>query len=109
MFGLALAMAAAPGGVADMADGSIAVFQRFVPFIFMFGILYFSMIRPKMKKALAHKALLESIKKGETVITAGGIHGKVSTVADGHVMLEVANDVNIKVTKGSIATVVKNC
>jgi len=105
MFGLAFAMAGAPGGTADGAGGGMAAFQQVIPLIFMFALFYFLLIRPQKKKALEHKALLESIIKGDNVITASGIHGKVSAVENELVMLDVANNVTIKITKGFIATI----
>jgi preprotein translocase subunit YajC len=107
MIGLAFAMAGATGGAAGGTDGGMAAFQQFIPLIFMFAIFYFLLIRPQKKKALEHKALLESIKKGDNVITAGGVHGKVFAVDNDLVLLDVANNVNIKITKGYIATIIK--
>ena len=76
MFGLAFAMGGAPGG-AGGAGGGMAAFQQIIPLVFMFAIFYFLLIRPQQKKAKEHKALLEAMKKGDNVITAGGVHGKV--------------------------------
>jgi len=108
MFGLAFAMAGAPGGAAGGAGGGMAAFQQVIPLVFMFAIFYFLLIRPQQKKAKEHKALLESMKKGDNVITAGGVHGKVTAVENDLVTLEVANNVNIKITKSYIATIKKN-
>jgi len=108
MFGLAFTMAGAPAGTAGGAGGGMAAFQQIVPLIFMFGIFYFLLIRPQKKKTLKHKALLESIIKGDNVITAGGVHGKVSAVENDHLMLDVANNVTIKITKSFIATIKKD-
>jgi preprotein translocase subunit YajC len=107
MFGLAFAMAGAPGGSSG-AGGGMAAFQQFIPLVIMFAIFYFLLIRPQQKKAKEHKMLLESMKKGDNVITAGGVHGKVSTVENDYVILEVANNVNIKITKSFIATIKKD-
>lgn len=74
----------------------------------MFAIFYFLLIRPQQKKAKEHKALLDAIKKGDNVITAGGVHGKVTAVEDTIVTLEVATGVNIKITKTYIAQVKKD-
>ncbi len=62
----------------------------FLPIILMFVVLYFLMIRPQMKRAKEQKAMLESLKKGDEVITAGGVVGRITKVADGYVTLEVA-------------------
>jgi preprotein translocase subunit YajC len=62
----------------------------FLPIILMFVVLYFLMIRPSMKRAKDHKTMLEALSKGDEVITAGGIVGKVTKVGDSYVTLEVA-------------------
>ena len=107
MLGLAFAMSGPPGGAGAPAGG-MAAFQQMIPLIFMFAIFYFLLIRPQQKKAKEHKALLEAIKKGDNVITAGGVHGKVSGVDDNIVTLEIATGVNIKITKSYIAAVKKD-
>lgn len=108
MFGLAFAMGGAPGGAAGGAGGGMAAFQQVIPLVFMFAIFYFLLIRPQQKKAKEHKALLESMKKGDNVITAGGVHGKVAAVENDLVTLEIANNVNIKITKSYIAAIKKD-
>ena len=108
MFGLAFAMGGSPGGAAGGAGGGMAAFQQIIPLVFMFAIFYFLLIRPQQKKAKEHKALLESMKKGDNVITAGGVHGKITAVENDLVTLEVANNVNIKITKSYIAAIKKD-
>ena len=108
MFGLAFAMGGTPGGAAGAAGGGMAAFQQIIPLVFMFAIFYFLLIRPQQKKAKEHKALLESMKKGDNVITAGGVHGKITAVENDLVTLEVANNVNIKITKSYIASIKKD-
>ncbi|MBV5340004.1 MAG: preprotein translocase subunit YajC [Deltaproteobacteria bacterium] len=108
MFGLAFAMGGAPGGAAGGASGGMAAFQQIIPLVFMFAIFYFLLIRPQQKKAKEHKALLEAMKKGDNVVTAGGVHGKVTSVENDLVTLEIANNVNIKITKSYIAAIKKD-
>ena len=103
MIGLAFAMGTPPGGGAGGMQSGIT---SLVPLIIMFAIFYFLLIRPQQKKAKEHKALLEALKKGDQVVTAGGMHGKVTAVEDTIVTLEVANGVNIKFNKGHIAAIV---
>ena len=105
MLGLAFAMAAPPEGGAS--GGMMAQFQGLIPLVFMFAIFYFLLIRPQQKKAKEHRALLEALKKGDQVVTAGGIHGKVTSLDDQVVTLEIAPGVNVKMNKGFIATVTK--
>ena len=104
MIGLAFAMGTPPGGA---AGGGQSAVTSLVPLIIMFGIFYFLLIRPQQKKAKEHKALLESLKKGDQVVTAGGMHGKVTSVEETVVTLEVANNVNIKFNKGHIAAIIE--
>jgi preprotein translocase subunit YajC len=108
MFGLAFAMGGAPGGAAGAAGGGMAAFQQIIPLVFMFAIFYFLLIRPQQKKAKEHKTLLDSMKKGDNVITAGGVHGKVAAVENDLVTLEIAHNVNIKITKSYIAAIKKD-
>lgn len=105
MLGLAFAMGTPPGGAP--AGGAQSAMMNIVPLIFMFAIFYFLLIRPQQKKAKEHKLLLDSIKKGDQVITAGGMHGKVTSLDDAVVTLEIATGVNVKFNKGHIASVVK--
>jgi preprotein translocase subunit YajC len=104
MLGLAFAMGSPAGG---QAAGGQSAMMNLVPLILMFGIFYFLLIRPQQKKAKEHRALLDALKKGDNVVTAGGIYGKVTAVDESVVSLEIATGVNIKVKKGHIAEVVK--
>ena len=106
MFGLAFAMSGSSGGAAGQVGG-MAAFSQVIPLVLMFAIFYFLLIRPQQKKAKEHKALLDAMKKGDKVITAGGVHGKVTSVDDAIVTLEIANNVNIKITKSYIAAIDK--
>ena len=74
---------------AQTAGGAEQQLLGFLPIILMFVVLYFLMIRPQMKRAKEHKQMLEALSKGDEVVTAGGIVGKVSKVGDGYVTLEV--------------------
>ncbi|OGU09827.1 MAG: preprotein translocase subunit YajC [Geobacteraceae bacterium GWC2_58_44] len=105
MLGLAFAMGASEGGAP--AGGMMAQFQGLIPLVFMFAIFYFLLIRPQQKKAKEHRALLDALKKGDQVVTAGGMHGKVSSLDDQVVTLEIAPGVNVKINKGFIASITK--
>lgn len=105
MLGLAFAMGTPPGGG---TGGGQSAIMNLVPLVFMFGIFYFLLIRPQQKKAKEHRALLENLKKGDMVITAAGIHGKVTAIEENVITLEVATGVNIKISKGYIASLLKN-
>jgi preprotein translocase subunit YajC len=103
MIGLAFAMGTPPGGA---AGGGQSALTSMIPLVIMFAIFYFLLIRPQQKKAKEHKALLEALKKGDQVITAGGMHGKVTAVDETVVTIEVANNVNIKFNKGHVAAII---
>jgi preprotein translocase subunit YajC len=104
MLGLAFAMGTPAGG---QAAGGQSALMNLVPLVFMFAIFYFLLIRPQQKKAKEHRALLDSIKKGDMVVTAGGMHGKVSAIDENIVTLEVSPGVNVKFNKGFIASLLK--
>lgn len=80
----------------------------FLPIILMFVVLYFLMIRPQMKRAKEHKSMLEALSKGDEVITAGGIVGKVTKVGESYVTLEVAQrgelGIEMQMQKSAIQT-----
>jgi len=74
----------------------------------MFAIMYFLMIRPQQKQLKEHRALLANLKKGDMVVTQGGIIGRIFLVADKEVQIEVANNVKLRVLKTSVQTVLKD-
>ena len=96
----AFAQAAAPsaGGGFDIAS--------ILPLILIFFVFYFLMIRPQQKKMKEHKALIEGLRRGDSVVTGGGIMGKVTKVnEDGTAEIEIAENVRIKVLKGTVTEV----
>jgi preprotein translocase subunit YajC len=78
--------------------------MSFLPIILMFVVLYFLMIRPQMKRQKEQKSMMDALGKGDEVVTAGGIVGKVTKVADAYVTLEVANGTEIVVQKAAVTT-----
>jgi len=73
--------------------------------ILMFVVLWFIMVRPQMKRAKEHKALVEALQKGDEVVAAGGVVGKVSKIADAYVTLEIAANTEIVVQRSAVQTV----
>lgn len=71
----------------------------------MFAIFYFLLIRPQQRKAKQHRELLGSLKKGDRVISSGGLHGIVTGLADDVVTMEIAPKVRVRVSRGSISSV----
>jgi preprotein translocase subunit YajC len=76
-----------------------------LPIILMFVVLYFLMIRPQMKRAKEHKAMIEALQKGDEVVTAGGVVGKVAKIDESYVSLQVAENVQIMVQRSSVQVV----
>ncbi|MDI3520524.1 MAG: preprotein translocase subunit YajC [Anaerophaga sp.] len=81
---------------------SPGMLMRLLPFILIIVVFYFFMIRPQVKRQKELRKYRENLKKGDKVVTTGGIYGKVTEVKDSYVMVEIANDVNIKVDKAGI-------
>jgi preprotein translocase subunit YajC len=73
--------------------------------VLIFVVMYFIMIRPQMKRAKEHKSLLAALAKGDEVITAGGIAGRITQVQDNFVKVAISDGVEVTVQKGSIGTV----
>ncbi|MBN1958080.1 MAG: preprotein translocase subunit YajC [Desulfuromonadales bacterium] len=87
------------------AQGQQGGYQGIIMLVAMFAIFYFLLIRPQQKRAKQHKELVGNLKAGDTIVTAGGIHGKISAVEDLTVTIEVATGVKIKMNRSSITEV----
>ena len=93
---------------AQGAGGAEGQLLGFLPIILMFVVLYFLMIRPQMKRAKDHKTMLSALQKGDEVITAGGMVGRVTKVGEGYVTVEVASQgdkaIEMQFQKASVQT-----
>ncbi len=96
MFGVNIAHAA------GTAAGSAQSFMSFVPLILIFGVFYFLLIRPQQKKAKEQQAFLSDLKKGDAVVSQGGLHGVITGLTDTVVTLEIADNVRVKVARSYI-------
>lgn len=76
-----------------------------LPLVLMFVVLYFVMIRPQMKKQKEHRAMVEALAKGDEVVTAGGVLGRVSKLGDNFIGIEIANGVEIQVQRSAVTQV----
>lgn len=76
----------------------------FVPLILMFVVMYFLMIRPQQKKAKEQRSMMDALAKGDEVVTAGGLLGKVAAVKDTYVTIEIAEKTEVVVQKHAITT-----
>ncbi len=93
------APAAAAGGDLQSTLTSI------LPLVAMFVVLYFVMIRPQMKKQKEHRAMIDALARGDEVVTAGGLLGKVSKLGDGFVSLEIAVGVEVQLQRAAVVQV----
>ena len=90
---------AAGGGFASGLGG-------FMPLVLIFGIMYFLMIRPQQKKVKQHQAMVAAVRKGDQIVTAGGLIGKITKVnADNEVEVEISSGVKVKVVQHTISQV----
>jgi preprotein translocase subunit YajC len=93
-------------GAGDGGLGSLGGLSSMLPLVAIFVIFYFLLIRPQQRKAKEHKALLASVRRGDRVVTGGGILGVVTKVVDEHhVQVEIAEGVRVKVMKSTIADI----
>jgi preprotein translocase subunit YajC len=95
----AYAQGAAPAGGMD-------VISTIVPFVLIFVIMYFLIIRPQQRRMKTHQEMLKNLRRGDQIVTSGGIVGKIAKVADeGDLEVEIADGVRVKVVRGMIADV----
>ncbi len=79
--------------------------MNMLPILVMFGVLYLVMIRPQMKKQKEHKNMIESIVKGDEVVTAGGFLGRISKLGDAFISVELANGVEVQMQRSAVVQV----
>jgi preprotein translocase subunit YajC len=95
----------APAATAAAGGSFQDSLMSMLPLVLMFGVLYFVMIRPQMKKAKEHKTMVDALAKGDEVVTAGGMLGKVAKLGDSNLSLEVAEGVEIQIQRTAVAQV----
>lgn len=89
----------APGGMES-------ILSSIVPFLLIIVIFYFLILRPQQKRQKERAKLLESIKRGDKVITAGGIHGTIEAIEDKTILVKVSENVKMKMERSSITTII---
>ncbi|MFL6753908.1 MAG: preprotein translocase subunit YajC [Sphingomicrobium sp.] len=94
--------AAAPAG----AGGTMQLVMGILPWLLIFAIFYLLMIRPQQRRVKEHQAAIAAVKKGDDVITGGGIRGRVTKVSDDEAEVEIAQGVKVRVIKSTITHVV---
>lgn len=93
------------GGAAGGAGGLLAT--PFVPIILMLAVMWFFLIRPQQKKQKDHRNMISALKKGDRIITSGGLYGRVTGVTEAALTVEIADKVRVKVSRSHIAGVVQ--
>jgi preprotein translocase subunit YajC len=91
----------APAAGSDMQSSLMSM----LPLVLMFVVLYFVMIRPQMKKQKEHRAMVDALAKGDEVVTAGGMLGKVSKIGDSFIGVEIANGVEVQLQRSAVVQV----
>ncbi|CAG0951341.1 Sec translocon accessory complex subunit YajC [Rhodocyclaceae bacterium] len=92
---------AAPAAGGDPTSGLMGM----LPIILMFVVLWFLMIRPQMKRAKEHKAMVEAMQKGDEVLTNGGIAGRITKVGETYIAVEIADNVEISLQKNAVTAI----
>ena len=101
ILGIAYAMGTSPQGGAG--QGPVGMIGSLIPLVLIFVIFYFLLIRPQQKKAKEHKAMLESLKKGDKIVTSGGIYGVIEAVGANTVTVKIGENVKAKFGKAYVA------
>jgi len=90
---------------APAAGGAESGLLSMLPLVLMFVVLYFVMIRPQMKRQKEHKSMIEALAKGDEIVTAGGLLGKVAKLGDTYLSIEVASGVELQVQRSAVVQV----
>ncbi|MDR6870597.1 preprotein translocase subunit YajC [Bosea sp. BE125] len=95
-----------PAFAQGLGGGSSDVLMSLVPFVLIFVIMWFLIIRPQQKRVKTHQEMIKNVRRGDTVVTSGGIVAKVSKVIDdGEIEAEIAEGVRVRLVKGMISEV----
>ena len=100
-----IAYAMGQGGAQAQGTGG---FSSLVPIILMFVIFYFLLIRPQQKKAKDHREMISHLKKGDRIITSGGLHGRITAVSDATMTVEIADKVRVKIARSNVSQVLQS-
>lgn len=95
-----------PAFAQTAAGGGESFIIQLLPFVAIFAIMYFLIIRPQQQKLKTHRAMVEAVRRGDTIVTAGGIIGKVTKVTDdAEIMVEIAENMRVRLLKSTISEV----
>ncbi len=90
------------------ASGTVQILMGIAPWLLIFVVFYMLMIRPQQRRVKEHQAAINAVKKGDEVVTAGGIRGRVTKVSDDEAEVEIANGVRVRVVKSTLSQVLSN-
>jgi len=93
-------------GQGGAAEGGAAGYASFIPLVLMFVIFYFLLIRPQQKRSKEHRTLIANLKKGDRIITSGGLHGRVTGLDETTLTVEIADKVRVKLNRANVAGVI---
>ena len=96
-------IAYAMGGGGEGAAG----FGGFIPIILMFVIFYFLLIRPQQKRQKEHRGMISNLKKGDRIITSGGLHGRITGIDETTLTVEIADKVRVKIARANVSAMVQ--
>lgn len=97
--------AGCPGQGGTQGKGGGGGLMTLLPLILMFAIFYFLLIRPQQKKAKMHREMLGRLKRGDRVVTSGGLHGRITGIDDQVVVMEISEKVRVKVNRSAVSGV----
>ncbi|MCS6891079.1 MAG: preprotein translocase subunit YajC [Rhodovarius sp.] len=102
-------MLISPAFAQDAAGGAGGIVMQLLPLILIFLVFYFLLIRPQQKKMKEHRQMLSELKRGDRIITGGGIVAEIKKVTEGsdEIEAEIAPNVRVTVVRGTIASVIK--
>lgn len=87
------------------SQSGAAGFASFIPMILIFAVFYLLLIRPQQKQQKQHQKMVADARKGDKIVTSGGIHGKITGVKDNCVLVEIANGIEVKMERAHIQTI----
>lgn len=96
----------AQGSGTGGSSGGLAAFVEMLPIVFLLGLIYLMLIRPQSKRAKEQKKMLESLTRGDEVVTSGGLLGKIMDVGDNFVLIDLGGDIKVKVQRQAISNTV---
>jgi len=91
------------GCIPEDTEGGYSIWTMLIFVVLIFGLMYFVLIRPQRKRQKEHQQLIEELKRGDRVVTAGGIHGVIESISEDSVIIKVESGATMRVAKGSVS------